>query len=327
MVLTLQVSLIGGCKMFVYLIKCLANGKSYVGITTRSIETRWAEHLTKTKRISALKRAIKKYGADNFSITLLNTAKTEEQLKQLEIKYIQERKTHTTQGGYNMTWGGDGVIGYTFTEEAKARTKAGVIRSLQNSEVLAQHVATLRKHRPSSKDTSGIMKLHWADPSWKKKQSEAIKVGLNRPEVKAALTAAQDRLRNDSEYQTRRVKIMQNSEKVKEHMEKLNSDPSNHWSNKEGADKVRAKIKARVTSPEARKAASEKSKSRWGDSQTRQAITSSIKKAKNTPEAKRVASEKTKALWRDPIWRENVMKGRTKSTAPTKVSLPSHNET
>lgn len=61
----------------VYLLTNTVNGKQYVGQTTRGAKYRWRDHQHDAKRRgnkSVLGRAIRKYGATSFTITVLDFA-------------------------------------------------------------------------------------------------------------------------------------------------------------------------------------------------------------------------------------------------------------
>ncbi len=89
----------------VYKIKNLKNGKHYIGITTRTIEERFEEHC---KANSGIGNAIRKYGRNLFFVKILDVAFTQEELYELEVKYIEEYNSY--KNGYNQTIGGDGVV-------------------------------------------------------------------------------------------------------------------------------------------------------------------------------------------------------------------------
>lgn len=91
-----------GC---VYCIENVLNGKRYVGITTRTIKERFAEHC---KAESYIGKAIRKYGVENFKLYELAVANSREELCNLEVYYIE--KYNTFKNGYNQTIGGDGVV-------------------------------------------------------------------------------------------------------------------------------------------------------------------------------------------------------------------------
>lgn len=87
-----------------YMIINMCNDKRYIGITTRSIEERFDEHC---KADSYIGRAIRKYGRENFFISIIDTADDKEELFDLERKYIKLYETF--KNGYNLTIGGDGA--------------------------------------------------------------------------------------------------------------------------------------------------------------------------------------------------------------------------
>lgn len=90
---------------YVYCIENVLNGKRYIGITTRTIKERFAEHC---KAESYIGKAIRKYGVENFKLYELAVANSREELCNLEVYYIE--KYNTFKNGYNQTIGGDGVV-------------------------------------------------------------------------------------------------------------------------------------------------------------------------------------------------------------------------
>lgn len=95
---------------YIYLIENKINGKKYVGQTSRSLEERWKEHCTEYLKREFEKRplydAIKKYGLENFSISLLEEVELPN-LCEREIYWINFYNTYYGEG-YNATLGGDG---------------------------------------------------------------------------------------------------------------------------------------------------------------------------------------------------------------------------
>lgn len=110
----------------IYLV-CLNGNPVYVGFTIRSIEERWKEHCHEAKsnirRKYILHKAIRKYGPNAFTISLEIEHENEEYcLNELERLTIESYGTHISDGGYNMTWGGDkppGSAGRKHTQETK----------------------------------------------------------------------------------------------------------------------------------------------------------------------------------------------------------------
>ena len=99
--------------MFVYAISNEINDKKYVGITTCSIQKRWREHKHAANKGSnkPLYNAMRLYGVDKFKIEIIDSTSTKEELGLLEAKYISQYKAYVRDGGYNLTLGGEGVVG------------------------------------------------------------------------------------------------------------------------------------------------------------------------------------------------------------------------
>ena len=98
--------------MIAYLILNAVNGKGYVGITSRTAEVRFAEHLNEARqgKRRALLSAIRRYGPENFSVVQISTADDWKSLCELERELILKIGTKAPNG-YNLTGGGDGAYG------------------------------------------------------------------------------------------------------------------------------------------------------------------------------------------------------------------------
>lgn len=101
------------------------DGKAYIGFTSKSPEKRWEQHRNNAlkNRKGYLYKAINKHGWDAFKKEVLEQHPNAKYAHhELEPKYIQQHETHYTTGkGYNLTWGGEGVIGIKHTKEMKER--------------------------------------------------------------------------------------------------------------------------------------------------------------------------------------------------------------
>lgn len=95
-------------KMVIYKITNKINGKIYIGLTTTPIKRRIAAHVRKSKLSNAggVSGAIKKYGFDNFSVSVIDTAKNLDELNQKEKHYIKSMAS-LSPNGYNLHTGGD----------------------------------------------------------------------------------------------------------------------------------------------------------------------------------------------------------------------------
>ena len=104
------------------------NGKIYIGKTIQAYTTRWREHYCNavTKNLpNYLYRAIRKYSWENFDkvvifqTDVLDKNSADAILIEKERFYINLFRTDSSEFGYNLTKGGDGVVGIKFTEETR----------------------------------------------------------------------------------------------------------------------------------------------------------------------------------------------------------------
>ena len=100
--------------------------KTYVGKAI-NLQRRVREHLSlKTPNCKAVHRAIKKYGAENMRVeTIHYPGISHEALCEVEKHKIIQLGSHKSEGGYNLTWGGDGLDSETASEHSRKRLAAG----------------------------------------------------------------------------------------------------------------------------------------------------------------------------------------------------------
>ena len=101
--------------MVVYKYTNKLSGKMYIGITERDLKVRRYEHeFREIDNGTPFHNALKKHGIDNFEVEIIDSAKSIEELKEKEKHWIKELKTNVREEdskGYNLTLGGDGVLG------------------------------------------------------------------------------------------------------------------------------------------------------------------------------------------------------------------------
>lgn len=112
----------------IYAIINRVNGKIYIGKTIQAYTTRWNEHYCNavTKNLpNYLYRAIRKYSWENFDkvvifqTDVLDKLSADKILVEKERFYINLFRTDSSEFGYNLTKGGDGIVGFKFSEESK----------------------------------------------------------------------------------------------------------------------------------------------------------------------------------------------------------------
>lgn len=89
------------------------NSLIYIGKTTRSMESRWHDHIKNSyiQQVSKLHNAMRKYGVEHFHIELVEDKIPNEILNDREIYWIQQYNSY--ENGYNSTLGGDGSNKYS----------------------------------------------------------------------------------------------------------------------------------------------------------------------------------------------------------------------
>lgn len=105
-----------------YVVYCFIfpNGKRYIGIT-HDLRKRINQHLEMLKTpTTAFHHALKKYGYNACEKVILAYFNSYDDLKKAEVQLIKSYKTKDGLG-YNLTVGGDGVLGYKGTGPKKER--------------------------------------------------------------------------------------------------------------------------------------------------------------------------------------------------------------
>ena len=165
----------------IYVITCLLNGMKYVGQTTRTIEQRFKEHASYKTHLGY---AIQKYGQENFTIEILETCETPEQLDEREIYWIAKLNCKHPNG-YNLTDGGEGFRGVKRTKEhnekiaaanrgipksAKHRAKLSLIRTLIAKRAYSPYsnlTALLTERKISYTDLARVLEITQEAVSYK----------------------------------------------------------------------------------------------------------------------------------------------------------------
>lgn len=121
-----------------------ANGKRYVGITSKSDpEQRW-RHGTGYFYNDHFRCAIEKYGWDGFEHVILYRGLTEDEAKQKEIELIAHWNTNDRRYGYNLTLGGDGSRGFFPSKETRAKLSEARRKENLSPETLRRRSEGLR---------------------------------------------------------------------------------------------------------------------------------------------------------------------------------------
>lgn len=130
--------------MIIYEIKNKINGKSYIG---QHSSNELGSYLGSGKLI---KRAIEKYGIENFERTILEKCSNKEELNERERYWIKEKDTITT--GYNLTEGGTGGDTSNFIDYSEEWKEGQRFRTKQNWDSLSEEERNERSNKVSGEN-------------------------------------------------------------------------------------------------------------------------------------------------------------------------------
>lgn len=146
--------------MVIYEIKNIINGKIYIGKDTTNRTSYYGSGVL-------IKRALKKYGKNNFTKKIIDTANDNEELSKKEIYWIEEyRKNHIL---YNITKGGDGgdtLSGHPDIDKIKVKiSKSSYTKGKRYEDVFGEEKSKIYKDKLKSR-------LHMSLHSDKTKQKQ-----------------------------------------------------------------------------------------------------------------------------------------------------------
>lgn len=104
--------------VIIYKITNKINRKNYIGQTCRTLEERMKEHLSHTTQY--IDKVLRKYGKDNFEISIIDNAITIDELNEKEMYWISHFDS-IKPNGYNLCIGGDNTKGYSHRLESRLK--------------------------------------------------------------------------------------------------------------------------------------------------------------------------------------------------------------
>lgn len=113
--------------MIIYKATNLVNGKVYIGQTVKTLEKRKRKHINdavSNRSKNVFHKALRKYGEDNFTWEVIDSAESETELSEKEIYWISFYHSYIyvdNSNGYNMTIGGEGANGFKHSDETKKK--------------------------------------------------------------------------------------------------------------------------------------------------------------------------------------------------------------
>ena len=124
----------------IYKITNNLNGKTYVGMSKTADDRRWREHLSDSKY--PVDKAIKKYGKENFTYEVIDTAQDCYTLAQKARKWIAELRPE-----YNIRWGGYLLYRTHRSEESRAKMREAAKHRPKISEETRRKMSLAQKAR------------------------------------------------------------------------------------------------------------------------------------------------------------------------------------
>lgn len=309
-------------------------GLAYIGMTRKTKAQRWAEHVNAAMHGSSfyLHRAIRKYGAENFTVIVLKQT-TEPLLATAEVYFIA--KHNTFKHGYTMTAGGEGVTmtaamrrrlskasklswldetkrihhmsgitDYTRSEmsaKAKARTVKGNYHGVKATSVIVRKVTAAWKRADYRAAHDKASKLRWTTAEAHTKMSSSAKLRCTEEWRKAVSERSKARWLDPAYKAAMKAKL-----KAK-------------WAESD----VRARHEA--AAPVANKKNAVSQKKRWTSEAKRQAHSITLKKVYESAELRKEISNKVKAQidgdplsavkrssvqktqWQDPVYKAQMV--------------------
>ena len=179
---------------WVYIHTCKANGKKYVGITTKTKpEYRWGKNGEGYLYNDHFRSAILKHGWDNFEHEVFEVDSKEEMYRK-EVELISFYHSNDPRYGYNHSVGGEcGALGCTRSEETRRKISEAAKERCLDLEYLKKqsetHKGQIRSEEAKRRMSEVQKKVH-ADPGYRKKLSETQKKVHADPEYRRKLSKA-----------------------------------------------------------------------------------------------------------------------------------------
>ena len=138
--------------MIIYKIENKINGHVYIGQTQRTLRSRVQYHKHSNK--FPIGKAIKKYGFENFAVSVIDYAYTKQELDEKEQFWIRIYNSKAPNG-YNLTDGGEGREGYSLSDETKRKLSLfhkGRKTGKQSPELIEKRISKIigRKNSPET---------------------------------------------------------------------------------------------------------------------------------------------------------------------------------
>lgn len=167
--------------MIIYKVTHINSGFVYIGQTTKTMSTRWSQHVSDSKKPERSKNikflnALAKYGASAFIIEQIDSCSSIDELNVKEQFWIRYYNS-LSPNGYNLNTGG---LNRTVSEETRKKFSQRVIKQVTKDKIRAKRIGT--KASPETKKIMSIRRSGSGNVMFGKTHSEnsRSKISSNR---------------------------------------------------------------------------------------------------------------------------------------------------
>lgn len=169
----------------IYCVTNGVNGKRYVGLTTRPVSERWAEHCGNAgKATTPLHHAIAKYGPHRFSVEAVESNISIGDLRAREAWWIDHLGA-AAPSGYNLLMWHAGAI--SWHPDSRKKASETHRRRLQSPVERERHASMMREvtGRPEYREAMSIaLKTRRQDPELRARHSAAMRDLYRSPDAR-----------------------------------------------------------------------------------------------------------------------------------------------
>jgi group I intron endonuclease len=213
--------------MIIYKITNRINGKVYIGQTTVKLKDRWHGHCCKRSNCNHLRNAIQKYGKKAFTIEVIDTANSIDELNKKEQHWISQLDSNNPLKGYNLLTGGSGGFKHSELSKKKmSKSRTGKTMPTTTREALAKYNSVYRPMTPEVKEKLRLANLNKGPISdeTRKKLSQTSKNRKQSQEtINKRINSFKNRIKNPETEAQRIEKIRKSLTGVKRSKESVDN--------------------------------------------------------------------------------------------------------
>lgn len=219
--------------MIIYEIKNKINGKSYIGQhSSDELHSYWGSG-------KLIKKAIEKYGIENFERIILERCSTKDELNEREKYWIKEK--NSLINGYNLTDGGTGGDNSQFIDYSEDWIEKQRTNTKKYWESLSENDRMGRSNKVRGENNGMFGKVgYWKDKNIPKEiiqkgiESRRSYLGNNNPNWKGGIS--------DSNCEVCNKKISQGAKRCVEHIKYKRNGVDNPFFGKHHSEETKKKL-------------------------------------------------------------------------------------